>query len=214
MHERGVTALRGVFPEEMLAVLRNAAAACFETIESGMPVPGHCRFNRFSNSVVLSALLDFGCPGPAELLAPVTAAGLDPSTCRMEDSWVRKKGAAPVHAHTWHQDGALGVRFPTEPGTPIPMTPLLTLWVPLDACGVDAPGLELVRHRLDSLLHFTELSDSDLRRRFAPADFWAPALAPGDALVFLNGTLHRTHLRPEMRRSRVSLEYRLTPRSA
>jgi hypothetical protein len=214
LQERGAAHLRGIFPGEMLALLREAAAACFEAIEAGRPIPEHCRFNRFSNSVVLPALLDFGCSCPAELLAPVAAAGLDPSTCRMEDSWVRKKAPPHFHAHTWHQDGGLGVRFPAERGAPIPMTPLVTLWVPLDPCGMHAPGLELVRRRLDGLLHFTELDDADLRRRFAPEEFWAPALEPGDGLVFLNGTLHRTCVRPGMRSPRLSLEYRLTPRGA
>jgi hypothetical protein len=214
LRERGVAHLRGIVPEEMLAVLRKAAAACFQTIEAGRPIPEHCRFNRFSNSVVLPALLDFGCSGPEDLLAPVEAAGLDSSACRMEDSWVRKKGPAHIHAHTWHQDGALGVRFPPQPGAALPMTLLTTFWVPLDPCGVDAPGLEFVRRRLDGLLHFTELNDADLRRRFAPEEFWAPALDPGDGLVFLNGTLHRTYLPPKMRRPRVSLEYRLALRSA
>ncbi len=194
-------------------MLRKAAARCFNKVEAGQALAEHWRYNRFSNSAVVTALRDSGCPDD-QLFAPVSAAGFDPADCRIEDSWVRKKTPPQFQAHTWHQDGALGVRFPPEPGTAIPMTPLLTVWVALDSCGLEAPGLELVRRPLDRLLHFTELNDSAVRMRFAAADFWIPALEPGDALVFLGGTLHRTHCRPEMRKSRLSVEYRVRIRSA
>ena len=92
-----------------------------------------------------------------------------------------------------------------------PMTPLLTCWIPLEACGVGRPGLEFVRRRLEALLHYSELNDETLRQRFAPEEFWAPALELGDGLVFLNGTLHRTHVSPAMRKDRLSVEYRLFP---
>ena len=120
----------------------------------------------------------------------------------MDQSWVRKK-FAPHHAPTsgyhlqdWHQDGALGVRFPREPGPAIPMTDLLTCWIPLQECGIDSPGLEFICRRQPALLHFTELHDSALRRRFPPHEFWAPKLEFGDGLVFLNDVLHRTCVRP------------------
>jgi len=139
-------------------------------------------------------------------------------TCNMEQSWVRKKFAplqAPApeyHPQSWHQDGALGVRFPLESGPVIPMTELLTCWIPLNPCGRDSPGLEFVRRRQAALVHFTELGDSVLRQRFPPQDFWAPALELGDGLVFLNSILHRTYARPEMRHNRLSVEYRIFPR--
>ncbi len=135
----------------------------------------------------------------------------------MEQSWVRKK-FSPANApsreyypHNWHQDGALGVHFPPEPGTAVPMTELLTCWIPLDACGRDSPGLEFVRGRQEALLHFTELEDAALRHRFEARRFWAPELEFGEGLVFLNSVLHRTYLRPEMVGSRLSVEYRVFP---
>src|SRR5579885_1206442 len=170
----GVARLPGLLSGDALAALQKAARACFEAIEAGGPIPERYRWNRFSNSVVLPALLDFGCSSLGELLDPLARAGLEPAACRMQDSWVRKKGPPHFYAHTWHQDGALGVRFPPDPGEPVPMTPLLTLWIPLDPCGNTAPGLEFVRRPLSRLLHFTELDDAGLRARFAPEDFWAP----------------------------------------
>jgi hypothetical protein len=94
----------------------------------------------------------------------------------------------------------------------MPMTELLTCWIPLNPCGRDSPGLEFVRRRQEALLHFTELDDSALRQRFPPQEFWTPELALGDGLVFLNSSLHRTYARPEMRHNRLSVEYRIFPR--
>ena len=225
LREHGVALLRGVLARDSLTPLSDAAAACFAAIETGQPPPAHYRFNPYSHSVLLPALLDFGCRSPQQLLAPLTESGLDRSssevmgcglTCRMEESWVRKKYAprhAPKvhHPQDWHQDGALGVRFPLEPGAAPPMTRLVTCWLPLNPCGVNSPGLEFIRRPQDALLHFTELTDANLRRCFAPEEFWAPALEPGDMLIFLNGTLHRTYLQPAMQHDRLSIEYRLFP---
>jgi len=92
------------------------------------------------------------------------------------------------------------------------MTELLTCWIPLNQCGVDSPGLEFVRRRQPALLHFSELDDSALRRRLSPQEFWAPSFELGDGLVFMNDMLHRTHVTPEMRHDRLSVEYRIFPR--
>lgn len=225
LREHGVALCQGALPLDSLALVRNAAAACFAAIETGQPLPGHYRYNRFSHSVLLPALLHFGCDSSLQLLAPLVESGLDPSLSEvvgydlapsMEESWVRKKYAprrAPKahHPQDWHQDGALGVRFPTEPGVSPPMTRLVTCWLPLNPCGTDSPGLEFIRRRQEALLHFTELNDANLRGRFARGEFWAPNLDFGDVLVFLNGTLHRTHLHPAMEQDRMSIEYRLFP---
>lgn len=228
LREQGVALLRDVFPKNMLAGLQEAAARCFEAISTARSLPGHYRFNPYSHSVLLTALIDFGCSGH-ELVAPLSTAGLDQlfsevmgceRTCGTEQSWVRKK-FPPVQSpgpqyqpQSWHQDGALGVRFPLEPGPAVPMTRLLTCWIPLNPCGRDSPGLEFVRVPQTALLHFTELDDAALRRRFPKHLFWAPALELGDGLVFLNSTLHRTYARSEMRHNRISVEYRIFPNAA
>jgi len=223
LRELGAVLLRDVFPTGALSVLKEAATQCFEAIGTGRPIAG---FNSFSHSALLATLTDFGC-GPEELAAPLSAPGLGQLfseamgcewTCDREQSWVRKKFTpmkAPspeYHPQGWHQDGALGVRFPLEAGPVIPMTELLTCWIPLNPCGRDSPGLEFVRRPQAALLHFTELDDSALRQRFGPEAFWAPELEFGDGLVFLNSVLHRTYARPEMPHNRLSVEYRIFPR--
>jgi len=227
LREQGIALLRDVFAKGSLTRLREAATRCFEAIRTERSLPERYQFNRFSHSVLLTALMDFGCGGSEELVAPLSAPGLEQLfseamgcewACNMGQSWVRKKFAplqAPgpqYHPQNWHQDGALGVRFPLESGPVIPMTELLTCWIPLNPCGRDSPGLEFVRRRQAALVHFTELGDSVLRQRFPPQDFWAPALELGDGLVFLNSILHRTYARPEMRHNRLSVEYRIFPR--
>jgi hypothetical protein len=221
-----VALLKGVFASDSLLRLKVAARRCFDAVSTDASLPERYQFSRSSHSLLLTALLDFGCDS-AELLTPLASPLLarlfeegigSRWTCGMDQSWVRKKFAphqAPksgYHLQDWHQDGALGVRFPREPGPSIPMTDLLTCWIPLQECGIDSPGLELICHRQPALLHFTELHDSAVRRRFPPQEFWAPKLEFGDGLVFLNDVLHRTCVRPEMRHDRLSVEYRIFPR--
>ncbi len=202
---------------------------CFEAIAQGGSIPEHYRFRSSAHSLLLIALQDFGFDDAEALTAPLSAPGLEQLfsaamgrewTCSMEESWVRKK-FAPCHApdpryqiQDWHQDGALGVRFPLQPGPAVQITELLTCWIPLNACGVDSPGLEFIRHRQPGLLHFTELNDADLRARFSPRDFWVPELVLGDGLVFCNDILHRTFVHPAMLQNRISVEYRIFPHGA
>ena len=224
LQDSGVVVLRDFFAKVSLSAFQEAALRCFAVVEADCAAAERYKFNRFSHSVPLAALIDFGCE---KLAQPLSAPGLEELlsaamgcvvTCNLDQSWVRKKFAptlAPVSMYSdqgWHQDGALGVRFPSESGYVLPMTELLTCWIPLDACGKDAPGLEFVRGRQAGLLHFIELDDAALRQRFRPEEFWAPELELGDGLVFLNSVLHRTYTRPEMRRNRLSVEYRIFPR--
>ena len=214
LQEQGVIVLQGVFPKSVLTRLRGSAEACFAAIEDGRApsLAAVHKFSPFSYSALLPALLEFGV-SREDLLAPVRAAGLDDLTCNVDQAWVRKR-YAPVnaprlyHPNSWHQDGGLGAVFGPGPESVIPLAPLRTCWIPLQDCGGDCPGLEFVRHRLDRLIHFSQLNDLTLRRRFARELFWAPSLELGDGLLFLAGSLHRTYVQPEMRRDRLSVEYR------
>jgi hypothetical protein len=230
LREHGIALVRGSFAADSLAKLNEAAIRCFAAIETGQSLPEHYKFNRFANSILLTALLDFDCGSKKDLLAPISTPNLQSllseamhgeNFCNLEQSWLRKKfppshpPASDHHPQDWHQDGALGISFPLNVDQPsmqsIPMTELLTCWIPLEPCGKDRPGLEFVRGPQPSLLHFSELNDATIRQRFPPEAFWAPELAYGDGLVFLNSVLHRTHTRPEMQHSRLSVEYRFFP---
>jgi hypothetical protein len=211
-----VSVLRSAFPIDILKRLRTAAEACFESIARGDADPGRYRFTPFSHSVLINALRDFGGGDP---LAPIGASGISipPAfECRLQESWSRKR-FAPRHApsryqpNSWHQDGGLGVSYGAANNDVGPMTQLFTIWIPLQHCGVDSPGMEFVERKLDRLLHYSELGDAALRQRFHPEMFVAPHLRLGDGLLLLPGTLHRTQVDPAMKLDRLSVEYRFFP---
>src|ERR1700760_3251072 len=102
LREQGIVLLRNVFATEILGRLKTAAERFFEEIGRERAQPAHYRYNRFSNSVLLTALADFGIGDEEELRAPLSAPGLGrlfseamgPAwMCSMEQSWVRKKFA-------------------------------------------------------------------------------------------------------------------------
>lgn len=239
LREDGIVLLRSLLSSSLLERFRQAAVSCFAAVEARTAAAERHKFNQFSNSMQVAALADTCLTGShisqedlsAPLASPACAALFSQAlgggwSCRLDHSWLRKKfapGNSPDRrdgSQGWHQDGALGVRFPDavterdERGywvSTASMTELVTCWIPLDACGVDAPGLEFVRGPQPGLLHFTELGDSDLRKRFVAERFWAPEMEPGDALVFRNSLLHRTYISAGMTRDRTSVEYRLFP---
>jgi hypothetical protein len=111
----------------------------------------------------------------------------------------------PVDTNTnWHQDGAfLGRHVRT-----------LNCWLALSACGVDAPGLEIVPRRFDDVLpsgtdgaYFDwSVSPAVVSEVAGGAGVLSPEFAPGDALLFDHLFLHRTGVRPGMTHERWAIE--------
>ena len=136
--------------------------------------------------------------------------------CLADECWARRQyplaGYPRGHAaHSWHQDGALGFDFPAFADRPLPpdaLLPMVTCWIALTACGDDAPGLELAGPCRHELLPLDALSEARVRASVAARDGDCPVLAPGDAIVFGGGLLHRTHVTPAMTRTRTSIELR------
>ena len=133
-----------------------------------------------------------------------------------DQCWVRRQyppeSAPPRHRpHSWHQDGALGFEFPRSDHVAIPDDALLrvvTCWIALTPCGVDAPGLELVTDRVDRMLSPGQLADGAVEQRWPTWRRTRPALQAGDALVFSGDVLHRTHVSAAMTQTRTSIELR------
>jgi hypothetical protein len=165
------------------------------------------------------SLLATICKSPAKKWIERALSG--GAVCDLNQSWVRRQYAPanypPHHApHGWHQDGALGFDFLSHSGGNYPGDALLrmaTCWIPLDPCGVEAPGLELMTERLPQLLPPAELSHARICKRFPGDHFWRPAMQPGNALLFCGDTLHRTHVTPAMTCDRSSIELRFFPAS-
>jgi hypothetical protein len=145
----------------------------------------------------------------ARLLASQMA--IDADQCWVRRQYPPDRAPPRHHPHSWHQDGALGVEFPPNGSAAIAdETPLrmVTCWVALTPCGIDAPGLELVTDRVDHLLEPTQLTEGAIESRWPPRRRIRPALDAGDALVFSGDVLHRTHVSPSMTQTRTSVELR------
>ena len=136
--------------------------------------------------------------------------------CDVDQCWIRRQyapaQAPPQHApHSWHQDGALNFDFVAHAGLPPPpdaLLDMLTCWIPLTPCGVDAPGIEWLREPAARLLTPDELTPERVRARHPAEAFERPAMNPGDALLLRGDTLHRTHVTPAMTHDRTSIELR------
>jgi Phytanoyl-CoA dioxygenase (PhyH) len=99
--------------------------------------------------------------------------------------------------------------------------PLLNIWIPLDPCGADAPGLELVTGSWRELLSpsppeqpqfavdHARLDEASVLGAFGAEAFWRPCFALGDAMLFSGATIHRTYVNAAMRANRMSVELRL-----
>lgn len=98
----------------------------------------------------------------------------------------------------------------------------LTIWVPLNRVGDDAPGLEVVpvalKEKLSSVTGLDVsydnkgIPDEQVRERFGPEQFH-PVMDVGDVMVFSPYAVHRTYFSPGMTKSRISLDVRLNPKS-
>ncbi len=198
--------------------------------EIGEILPDFYNFNPYCSSTKIQALND--CPefDLDEFLQSIAnfdlfdliRQTLSPRfRCNLSQSWLRKQYAIANYPRwhqpqSWHQDGCLGLQFPTQtPRDKITLdralNPLITLWLPLSPCGQNAPGLEFITQPIDKPVHFSYLKDSWLRSQFSSELFLRPILTVGDAIVFLNQTLHRTYVNTEMKCDRISIELRFFP---
>ena len=233
LNHAGFVVLRGAFASEMMeefAVVAEQGFSKIEAIRAGhgpeavtQSLPPGQKYLPAASSVSFDAI--FEEPRRRRILGALAAGPLrgliehglgETCACDLDQAWVRRQYAPghypPGHApHGWHQDGALGFDFAaggaTEPG-PEALLHLVTCWVPLTPCGSEAPGLEFLARRWERLRPVAGLREEQLRVEFPPEEFHRPVLQPGDGLVFLGDTLHRTHVTPEMRRDRTSLEFR------
>jgi hypothetical protein len=106
----------------------------------------------------------------------------------------------------WHQDGAFlgstaGIRA-------------LNVWVTLTDCGVDAPSMDIVPKRFDSVqetgtggaIFDWAVGPDTVAELSVDAPVVRPVFQAGDAMLFDDMLLHRTALSPEMTRTRHAIE--------
>lgn len=114
---------------------------------------------------------------------------------------VRKGEPTSTVRHVFHQDGLfLHHRA-------------INIWLALTPAGIDAPGLEILPHRVGfeavgepgSVLPYEVLCERAYKT-YGEDAFWRPCFQPGDAMIFDERCLHRTHATQMMRRDRFALE--------
>src|SRR5258707_8123443 len=107
----------------------------------------------------------------------------------------------------------------------------LTIWFPLDVCGRDAPGLEVVLAGHKEVREYTSFdqhrpappepkwnwhhyrdgafAEEQLRQHFQPNRWFAPEMSPGDVMILSNWSLHGSHRTAGMTRSRSAVQVRV-----
>lgn len=239
LRQQGAVRLRGVVPPWLIASLRDIADGLYASLTTEeIPTAGV----RFVSSVSSFAIGEW--PANATLhwqrledwirqsgLAEWLHRGFEaekgttaPLLLNRDQCWFRRQYApaqkpAGHHPHFWHQDGALHFQRRRDQS----LLAMRTVWCPLQTCGDEAPGLEIVLGRNDRRFEISELvSDAvdqrlarlqhEARGTIAPTDGvetrWIPTLDAGDALVLTGDALHRTSVRPEMTQTRTSFEMR------
>ncbi len=95
----------------------------------------------------------------------------------------------------------------------------MNVWIPLIACGVSSPSLQLVNQRIDYVLQPSphgrsiygeigaEIAEADVLQEYGAA-LVAPNMRAGDAIVFSGKTIHRSHIVDGMTEHRDSLDLR------
>lgn len=122
-------------------------------------------------------------------------------TLSVHKSTLRK--AEPATLGAWHQDGS----FMGE-------TRNLNMWLSLSHCGDDAPGLDFVSRRFDSILptgtegalHTNAVSPAVVERAAGETGVMRPIFEPGDMMLFDDLFLHKTGADPAMPRPRYAVE--------
>ncbi|MDX2103063.1 MAG: phytanoyl-CoA dioxygenase family protein [Alphaproteobacteria bacterium] len=98
-------------------------------------------------------------------------------------------------------------------------TATINFWVALSDAGIDRPGVQILPHKLDRELvrgqagTFVgwEIFEETIADLFGLDKLWAPAVEPGDAIVFDQMNVHRTYLTPGMTQDRFAVECWLFP---
>lgn len=106
----------------------------------------------------------------------------------------------------YHQDEYFRL-LSEPPGSPQPGL-VFTMWLPLVACGREAPGLTVVPGSdLPIVMGAPEEGWGSYAKR-AYNGFWSPEMQPGDLLIFTSRVIHGSYITPTMTKPRYSVEIR------
>lgn len=202
LNESGFVLLRGAIPAGTIARYRDELDALYAGTDGNGDIP--------STDFTAKAGLKFEALFDQPELRHVARASLGrhyvPMNGTMLSVSLHARNAMP--GISLHTDGLIQGSDRT----------VLVFWAPLHECGIEAPGLALVRAGRDDVLghlrqHFpdraipgwhssTEWNDSPafrletIRERFGEPS--TPVLQPGDVIAFTNWTIHGSHVTPQM----------------
>lgn len=152
-----------------------------------------------SPHVAVKLLARFQQMGVADLVAGYL--GEQPAVSL--EKWTMRR-VPPSTNTSWHQDGCLlGASIRS-----------LNLWIALSDCGVDASGLDIVPHRIDSIVEtgtegayfHWDVGTDVVQRELRGEGVLSPVFRPGDAVFFDQFLLHRTGVREGLTKDRYALE--------
>lgn len=210
LRSRGSAIVRQALdPEQLPPVLATARGYFAELIRSGEP---RSRYG----GVTLQKVMAAGHPQIQLMLELIAASPIRAAV----EAFYGDRVVVPLHhvllryyhpaddryAHVtpFHQDIAL-----------IDRRAAVTSWFPLNPCGASTPGLEIVDAKLEEIAAVDEngIDPAWVTSRYGES-LMHPLFEPGDAALFLQTTLHRTHVTPEMTGERYSIECRYIPRAS
>ncbi|MDD9918809.1 MAG: phytanoyl-CoA dioxygenase family protein, partial [Rhodospirillaceae bacterium] len=130
---------------------------------------------------------------------------ISPSSEQQREQW---QGPTP-----WHIDGQY--HNPRHFG--------LNFWVPLNTCGIEAPGLRIIRANVFDMQRYVEYDpveetfnagrlktiNETVFDDFEEGQIFAPELKVGDVFLFHNWTIHQTNCQDGMTKPRKSCELRV-----
>ncbi len=216
IHEQGCVLLRGAIPFGTVIQYKNALDDIYRKMNGNGDVSGH----EFYKHSELSMKELFSTP-------EINRAAIDylghPSPFNSTFMSVSVNSENSIRGLGLHTDGIIQ-------GT---TTEVFCMWAPLHECGLDAPGLAIVRAGKESVMRYLQKRFPDKKipgwhsalewnstnaftEEAIQAEFgepWKPVMVPGDVMLFTNWTIHGSNITPQMTMKRSAAIYRLSNRT-
>ena len=222
LRERGTVLVRGVVPHHLFPPMIDDVERYFRWLTNGQRPQEAALYASYGN-IFFITVADFGNRSLMNVLYHLVAPPMSEAlyayfqaehiSVFLGYSFIRRHWRTDTMSLSpFHQDSV---------AVPVP-APMLSCWVPLNRCGVTAPGLEVVAQRLDSALPITDKPatnhvrmeiDAALVERHYGENLWHPEFDAGDAMLFDSKCVHRTHVTEAMSAVRYSVELRFVATS-
>jgi hypothetical protein len=201
----GAALVRGAVPSHLCPQMINDVEGYFCWLANGERMQEALLYSQYGN-IFFATAAEFGKQSLMDVLIHVTAPPIrdalyeyfqaDRVSVFLGYSFIRRHWRTDTKSISpFHQDN-VAVSVPA---------PMLTCWVPLNRCGVRAPGPEVAGARLEAVLPVTDAPltnhapmeiDASVVERHYGDRLWHPEFDAGDAMLFDSKCVHRTHVTP------------------